>query len=320
MHNLKEQPPHKDQLKIAAFYCFTPLEDETIVSLLDQLTNNAFKEQVRGTVLLAAEGINGTICGPSNGIAALLLKIQEALVEKTLEIKSSWTSTQAFRRFKARRKSEIVTMGVDGINPLLSVGVHVPPTEWNSYLSDPDTLVIDTRNNYEVAIGTFDGSLNPQTDSFRDFPKWVDKTLNLIVEEIHPKRIAMFCTGGIRCEKATSYLLKQGFQSVHHLQGGILKYLEEVPQQESRWNGECFVFDQRVALKHNLLPGSYRLCHACGMPLAPEEIEMPSYIPGVRCLNCEERYNDCDRSRFAERQRQIDNCSNNLHEQFTKSS
>ena len=292
-------------LQVAAFYCFTPLEEDVILCLLKQLNQEAIQEEVRGTVLLASEGVNGTICGPKDGVNILMKLIQETLLG-SFEVKISWTHTQAFRRFRARRKSEIVTMGVSNIHPTESVGVYVDPTDWNNYLSDPETLVIDTRNEYEVAIGTFKDALNPHIDNFREFPAWVDANLHQLVEEKDPKQIAMFCTGGIRCEKATSYLLKEGFKGVHHLQGGILKYLENIPEQESLWDGECFVFDQRVALNHNLLPGDYRLCHPCGMPLAPEDLKDASYIPGVQCLLCKDRYTNEDRARFAERQKQMD--------------
>ncbi len=295
-----------EKYQVAAFYCFTALQEELILSLLEALPNHAEEVQVRGTVLLATEGINGTICGPSNGVSSLLEVLNGALSSKTLEVKFSSTSKQAFRRFKARKKCEIVTMGVTGIDPVKLAGDYVAPTHWNSLVSDPETLVIDTRNEYEISIGTFEGALNPHIDTFRDFPAWVDQNLPQIVKEKKSRRIAMFCTGGIRCEKATSYLLKAGFNDIHHLQGGILKYLEEVPEEESLWNGECFVFDKRVALNHKLLPGVHRLCHACGMPLNPEDRQTSSYVRGVQCLHCEDRYTDKDRERFAERQRQID--------------
>jgi len=305
MHNVSEVLPDTE-FQVAAFYCFTPLQEESIVFLLESLNKNALEGQVRGTILLAAEGINGTVCGPVKGVSSLLQKLQEACLENTLDVKLSWTHVQAFRRFKARRKCEIVTMGVAGIDPNNSVGIYVEPLHWNAYLSDPETLVIDTRNEYEIAIGSFKGSVNPYTDTFREFPAWVDDNLNSLVEEKCTKRIAMFCTGGIRCEKATSYLLKEGFKEVHHLHGGILRYLDEVPQEESLWDGECFVFDQRVALNHDLAPGVHHLCHACGRPLAPEDLKSLSFLRGIQCAYCEDLYTDQDRSRFAERQRQID--------------
>ena len=305
MHDSQEVIQSKE-FQVAAFYCFISLEEKVITSLLKHLSSYAEEQQVKGTVLLATEGINGTICGPSKGVSSLLEVLNVALSTKTLQVKFSWTSTQAFRRFKARKKCEIVTMGISGIDPAKLVGDYVAPTNWNSFLSDPDTLVIDTRNQYEIAIGTFQGALNPHIGTFRDFPAWVDKYLRQLVDRKHSRRIAMFCTGGIRCEKATSYLLQEGFKEIHHLQGGILKYLEDVSVKESLWHGECFVFDKRVALNHKLMPGVHSLCHACGMPLTPDECQVKSYVRGVQCLHCEDRYTEQDRERFAERQRQID--------------
>ena len=211
-----------------------------------------------------------------------------------------------FRRFKARRKKEIVTIGDKSVDPRASVGTYVDPHDWNALIDDPETLVIDTRNHYETAIGTFSGALDPQTESFRDFPQWAEETLKPLVAEQGPKRIAMFCTGGIRCEKASSYLQQHGFGEVHHLRGGILSYLEQVPEQQSRWQGECFVFDQRVALNHRLEPGQHSLCHACGLPLSPQQRALPTYIKGVQCVHCVDRFSTADRERFAMRQRQID--------------
>ncbi len=305
MHDSKEASPlYKYQ--VAAFYCFAPLEEKIILSLLKELNDDASEQQVRGTVLLATEGVNGTICGPSKGVVAILEKLKKALLRKTLQMKVSWTNTQAFRRFKARKKSEIVTMGVAGINPVNSAGEYIDPEDWNNLLLDLNTLVIDTRNQYEISIGSFESALNPNLNNFSEFPGWVDKNLSKFIEERRPRRIAMFCTGGIRCEKATSYLLKEGFKDIYHLKGGILRYLEEIPLGNSLWNGECFVFDQRVALNHNLLPGVHRLCHACGMPLTPDERKSLQYVRGVQCPHCEDRYTEEDRARFAERQRQID--------------
>ncbi|MDB4486439.1 rhodanese-related sulfurtransferase, partial [Synechococcus sp. AH-707-B22] len=253
----------------------------------------------------------GTVCGPSLGVERLLalLRSQLPLGEAhydCLEVKRSWNPDQVFRRFKARSKREIVTLGQPQVDPRDSVGTYVDPQDWNALIDDPDTLVIDARNTYEVAIGSFAGALNPQTESFRDFPDWVDQTLRPRVAQEGPKRIAMFCTGGIRCEKASSFLQQQGFGEVHHLRGGILRYLEEVPEQNSRWRGECFVFDQRVALNHQLERGDYCLCHACGLPVSSEQQTLPSYIKGVQCLHCIDQFTEADRRRFAMRQQQID--------------
>jgi UPF0176 protein len=222
-----------------------------------------------------------------------------------LEAKVSQAPEQAFHRLKVRLKREIVTMGCPTVKPAEQVGTYVPPQQWEALIRDPGTLVVDTRNAYEVGVGTFEGAIHPGTASFREFPAWVESTLRPLVEQRKPKAIAMFCTGGIRCEKSTAYLLQQGFEQVHHLQGGILRYLEEVPEQGSSWRGECYVFDQRVSVNHRLEPGSYRLCHACGLPLSPADRDHPAYREGVSCPHCIARFSDADRARFAERQRQL---------------
>ncbi len=300
---------YDDLLQVASFYSFTELSDDVITSLFDKVTNLANERQIKGIVLFALEGINGTICGSCEAVNSLLNLLEEPLFDFPLQIKYSWTPKQAFRRFKARRKAEIVTMGVEGINPSKLAGTYIEPNEWNDVIDDPETLIIDTRNDYEVAVGTFNRAINPHTDMFREFPEWVNNKLRPLVEQKQPKQIAMFCTGGIRCEKATSYLNKQGFKDVRHLHGGILSYLEQIPQTESRWQGECFVFDQRVALNHQLLPGTHLLCHACGMPLSVEDRMKNSYIRGSQCHLCKDRFTDQDRKRFVERQKQIDTLS-----------
>jgi UPF0176 protein len=225
-----------------------------------------------------------------------------------LEAKLSRAESQAFRRLKVRLKREIVTLGQADVAPYLgsAVGIHVPPEQWDALIADPDTLTIDTRNTYEVAIGTFAGAINPGTESFREFPAWVERELRPLVAEHQPKTLALFCTGGIRCEKASAYLQQQGFASVHHLQGGILSYLEQMPESQSSWRGECFVFDKRVALNHRLEPGKHSLCHACGLPLSPTDRQLSSYEPGVSCRHCLERFSDADRTRFRERQQQME--------------
>nr|WP_255618008.1 rhodanese-related sulfurtransferase [Synechococcus sp. MU1625] len=296
---------------VAAFYAFTPLNDKRRETLLTSLPSLAREGDVLGSVLVALEGVNGTISGPEPGVNAVLDHLRASLDlgndhYARLEVKRSWADKPVFRRFKARRKKEIVTIGVSSVDPHASVGNYVEPEHWNALVDDPDTLVIDTRNSYETAIGTFDGAIEPGTESFRDFPQWAETTLRPLMEDNGNKRIAMFCTGGIRCEKASSYLQQQGFGEVHHLRGGILKYLEQVPEAKSRWQGECFVFDQRVALNHRLEPGEYSLCHACGLPVSAEQRALPSYIKGVQCVHCVDRYTDADRERFAMRQRQID--------------
>ncbi len=299
-------------LQVAAFYCFNQLEDDVLNSLPIDLINLAKELDVRGSILVAHEGINGTICGSKEGIASMLNKLKEIVDQCDFEVKFSWTRKQAFRKFKSRIKEEIVTMGVADINPSKLSGNYVEPKDWNNLLDDPNTLVIDTRNEYEVSVGTFSGSVNPHTDIFRDFPTWVDQHLKTLVKGDKTKKIAMFCTGGIRCEKATSYLLNEGFSEVHHLHGGILRYLEEVPEEESLWEGECFVFDQRVALNHKLDPGIHKLCYACGMPLSPIDRDKPEYISGIQCHYCASQFSDEDRARFAERQKHIHNLARRL--------
>ena len=296
---------------VAAFYAFRPLNDTQREALLADLPTLARDGGVVGSVLVAKEGVNGTISGPQAAVEQVLERIQNALDQSNgqvepLEVKRSWADKPVFRRFKARRKKEIVTMGVGNVDPRNSSGTYVDPEDWNALVDDPDTLVIDTRNHYETAIGTFDGAIDPGTESFREFPQWADTMLRPLMEQNGSKRIAMFCTGGIRCEKASSYLQDNGFGEVHHLRGGILKYLETVPEAESRWRGECFVFDQRVALNHRLEPGEHSLCHACGLPLSPEQRDHPSTIKGVQCVHCVDRFSDADRARFAMRQRQME--------------
>ncbi len=291
---------------VAAFYRFAALEQ--LPALRGELLELAAARAVRGTILLAGEGVNGTIAGPDAGVQAVLARLRQVAGLERLEAKFSRAEEQAFHRLKVRIKREIVTLGQPDVAPYLgsAVGTHVPPEQWDALINDPDTLVVDTRNAYEVAIGTFAGAIDPGTESFREFPDWVERQLRPLVAERQPKAIAMFCTGGIRCEKATAYLQQQGFAGVHHLQGGILRYLEEIPEERSSWRGACFVFDQRVAVNHQLEPGDHSLCHACGLPLSPADRQLPSYAPGVSCRHCRDRFSDGDRRRFAERQRQME--------------
>ena len=291
---------------VAAFYRFAALEG--LPDLQRQLGDLAAAEGVSGTILLAAEGVNGTIAGADAGVQALLARLRQVAGLERLEAKFSRSEIQAFHRLKVRLKREIVTMGEPQVSPYLAsaVGTHVPPGQWDALISDPDTLVIDTRNAYEVAIGSFEGAIDPGTATFREFPQWVERELRPLVEQRQPRAIAMFCTGGIRCEKATAYLQQQGFAGVHHLEGGILRYLEEIPEPLSSWRGECFVFDKRVAVNHQLEPGVHSVCHACGLPLSPADRELASYVAGVSCRHCLERFSDADRQRFAERQRQME--------------
>ena len=291
---------------VAAFYRFAPMAD--LPALQQELQALAQAAAVRGTILLAPEGVNGTICGPEAGVQEVLARLRQLPGLERLAAKFSQAPQQAFHRLKVRLKREIVTMGQPGVQPYLAstVGAHVPPAQWDALIRDPGTLVIDTRNRYEVAIGSFEGAIDPRTDNFREFPQWVERELKPLVAERQPRAIAMFCTGGIRCEKATAYLQQQGFEGVHHLEGGILRYLEERPEEGSSWRGECFVFDQRVAVNHRLEPGEHSLCHACGLPLAPADRALVSYEEGVSCLHCLDRFTATDRARFRERQRQIE--------------
>ena len=286
-----------------AFYGFTAMEG--LPALQQELKALAEQGSVRGTILLAEEGVNGTISGPDAGVTAVLDRLRQLPGLGGLEAKFSRAEQQTFHRLKVRLKREIVTMGCPTVKPAEQVGTYVPPEQWNALIADPDTLVVDTRNRYEVEVGSFAGAIDPGTQSFREFPAWVEQTLRPLVEETQPKAIAMFCTGGIRCEKSTAYLLQQGFENVHHLQGGILRYLEEIPEERSSWQGECYVFDQRVSVNHQLQPGSYSLCHACGLPVSPAQRLEPSYREGISCPHCIDRFSDADRERFAERQRQM---------------
>jgi len=310
----KDDSLKKFKYKVAAFYNFISIIDEEILLIKEELTNLATNQKIKGTILLASEGVNGTICGTENAIVQFIETLEKLLKLSDINVKYSWSEKQAFRRFKARKKKEIVTIGLKQINPTKSVGKYIKAGEWNQFLKDPNSVVIDTRNEYEIKIGNFEGALNPHTSSFREFPAWVQKHLKPLIEENPSLKIGMYCTGGIRCEKATSYLIEEGFSDVHHLEGGILKYLEDVSSEKSLWNGECFVFDQRVSLDHELLPGSHQMCHACGLPISPEDLKKPTYIKGLQCEACVNKYTDSDRARFAERQRQIDEIMKRLPE------
>ena len=288
------------QFLVAAFYKFVSLPDYK--ELQAGIHDCAVANEVMGTILLAEEGINGTVAGPEAGVKALLdfIKSDDRIAD--LEHKESWAEENPFYRMKVRLKKEIVTLGVDGVSPTKQVGNYIEPEDWNDFINDPDVVVIDTRNDYEVSIGTFKGAVNPETTSFREFPEWFEKQADL---KKKPK-VAMFCTGGIRCEKSTSYLLSQGVENVFHLKGGILKYLETVPEDESMWEGECFVFDQRVSVGHGLEEGPYDLCHACRHPITEEDKRSERYMPGVSCPRCYGQHSAEQHKRFAERQKQIE--------------
>lgn len=284
---------------VAALYKFTSFDDPD--GLRPGIREVAEANGVMGTILVATEGINGTVAGPEPGVRAVLAYLRALPGCANLDWKESWTAEQPFRRLKVRLKREIVTLG-QPVDPNARVGTYVSPGDWNAVVSDPDTVVIDTRNDYEVAIGTFEGAVDPKTGSFGQFPGWWERNK----DDFAGKRVAMFCTGGIRCEKASSWLLGQGVNEVLHLKGGILKYLEDVPQSESTWQGECYVFDDRVSVLHGLEQGSHTMCHACGRPVSPEALKSPHYRTGVSCPACIDEYSEADRERFAMRQRQLE--------------
>lgn len=285
------------KIVVAALYQFTPLpEFQDLQPRLQTLCKTA---GVKGILLLAEEGINGTLAGTREGIDCLKAFLETRF--DALEYKESWADEMPFNRMKVRLKKEIVTLGVPGIDPSQTVGTYVDPQDWNALISDPDVLVLDTRNDYEVDIGTFPGALNPKTDSFSEFPHFV-KTL----DKTKYRKIAMCCTGGIRCEKASSYMLSQGFEEVYHLKGGILKYLETIPAEKSLWEGECFVFDARVAVGQGLAKGHYALCHGCRNPLREEDMCSPLYERGVSCPQCSPTLSPKKREAARHRQYQED--------------
>lgn len=269
---------------VAALYKFVALPDYR--ELQQPLLDRCLQHDILGTLLLADEGINGTISGTRENIDALLdwLRHDERFNGRfsDIEHKESFASEKPFQRMKVKLKQEIVTMGVPDVDPAEMAGTYIPPEQWNELITDPDVVVIDTRNDYEVGIGKFRNAINPETRSFREFPEWVKKQ-SVLREK--PK-VAMYCTGGIRCEKSTALLKSMGFENVFHLQGGILKYLETVPEKESLWEGECFVFDERVAVGHGLKPGTHSMCRACGMPLSESDMASPDYIANEQCPHC----------------------------------
>jgi UPF0176 protein len=284
----------------AAFYKFVELSD--FAELRAPLLACCEENQVKGTILLAKEGINGTIAGTPDSVHAVLAFLRRDSRFADLVHKESRSEKAPFYRLKVRLKREIVTMGVPEINPNLMAGEYVKPEEWNQLLDDPDVVVVDVRNDYEVSIGTFKGAINPNTKSFSELPEWVRQESAL---RDKPK-VAMFCTGGIRCEKSTAFLRSQGFNQVYHLEGGILKYLEVVPSAESRWEGECFVFDERVSVVHGLKPGEYELCRACRNPISPEDKASELFVLGVSCPHCHDSKTEAQKKALSERQRQIE--------------
>ncbi len=290
------------QYLTAALYKFVHLPNYK--ALQAPLLATCVKHHIKGTLLLAEEGINGTIAGLPSDIYDVLKHLRsDALFEgrfADIAHKESFAYKHPFYRMKVRLKKEIVTLGVPGVSPTNKVGKYVKPQDWNDLISDPDVILIDTRNGYEVDIGTFKNAIDPKTTAFREFPKFVAQ-----LNPAKNKKIAMFCTGGIRCEKASSYMLSEGFEDVYHLQGGILKYLENVPKEESLWEGECFVFDQRVAVKHGLAVGEFDQCYACRHPLSPVEIEDSRYTAGISCPYCYDNLTEKKRASLTERQKQV---------------
>lgn len=288
------------QYTVIALYKFVALPD--FEEIQKPLLNKCLDFGVCGTLLLAHEGINGTIAGQDDRMKALIAYIQEETPIGELVYKASYVDFAPFNRMKVRLKKEIVTLGVPWVDPTKNVGTYLKPKEWNEVISQPDVFVVDTRNDYEVELGTFEHAVDPKTKTFREFPEYVEQNMD---PKKH-KRVAMFCTGGIRCEKSTAYMLGKGFEEVYHLEGGILKYLEEMPKEESLWKGECFVFDHRVSVDHDLEKGKYELCFACQHPLDEEDLKSPDYEEGIVCPHCKATVSPENRARFAARQKQME--------------
>ena len=290
---------------IATFYKFVTISN--LEAIRAQILTWCQQQEIKGTIILAEEGINATIAGSSDAIAIILNALRSLPGLADLEHKESTSEKLPFARLKVKIKPEIVTLGLPAVNPTRQVGTYVEPQDWNQIISDPEVVVVDTRNDYEVEIGTFQQAKNPSTESFREFPEYVAQNLD---PQQHSK-VAMFCTGGIRCEKASSYLLSQGFKEVYHLKGGILKYLENVSPQESLWEGECFVFDERVAVKEGLELGSHELCYACGHPISEADKDDPQYEPNISCPYCYQELTPEKKARQINRRRARENKKRN---------
>lgn len=286
------------QIVVSALYKFVELDafEEYRAPLLAVMNQH----NIRGTLLLAEEGINGTVAGTADAIAALYDWFSQHACFHAISHKESYCEKMPFNRTKVKLKKEIVTLGVEGVSPRFGTGTYVKPADWNQLISADDVTVVDTRNDYEVQIGTFQHAINPQTETFREFPEFVKTHL----DPKKNKKVAMFCTGGIRCEKSTAYLRQLGFEEVYHLEGGILKYLEDVPKEQSLWSGECFVFDERVAVNHDLEKGQYEQCHACRFPITQEDQASSAYVHGVSCPHCIDKHTDSQKQRYAEREKQ----------------
>ncbi|MGR9114587.1 MAG: oxygen-dependent tRNA uridine(34) hydroxylase TrhO [Gammaproteobacteria bacterium] len=287
------------KIVVCALYKFVELDNYQ--ALRQPLLKIMENHRVRGTLLLADEGINGTVAGTRQAVDTLLHWLRDDSRLADIEFKESLTDQPPFKRSKVKLKKEIVTLGVEGIDPKRVVGTYVEPKDWNELISDPEVMLIDTRNDYEVKVGTFKNAINPETETFREFPRYVKENLN----PANHKKVAMFCTGGIRCEKSTAYLKTQGFEEVYHLRGGILKYLEEVPEQESLWQGECFVFDERVTVNQRLEQGNYDQCNACRLPITETDKASDKYQQGVSCPHCYDKITAEQKYRFREREKQI---------------
>jgi len=292
--------------KIISLYSFFPFQENLILELKDKLLNIENKKDLSGLLIFASEGINGTICAEENVIEIVMNLLKKYIDTRKLNIKVSFSEKKVFKKLKIKIKKEIVTMGVPKIDPSIDTATYINSADWNKLIKEKNTIIIDTRNHYEVTIGTFQNSINPNTRNFCEFPKWVDDHLESHFENNESANIAMFCTGGIRCEKATSLLKKKGFKNIYHLKGGILQYLDDVSKEENLFEGECFVFDKRVALDHELEKGSYSICHACGMPISIQDQKRKEYKEGIQCHFCVNQFSDEDRKRFEERQKQID--------------
>ena len=290
--------------RVSAFYKFTPLDDPAAIR--GRIQAALAPLGAKGTVLVAREGLNGTIATEGPALDKAMAALAALPGCAGIEWKESHAEEMPFWRLKVRLKREIVTMGVPDTDPTMLTGTYVAPEDWNTLISDPDTILIDTRNDYEFAIGTFEGAIDPETQSFREFPDWFRQFRQSLEAEGRKPKIAMFCTGGIRCEKATSFVKAEGVEDVFHLKGGILKYLETVPEPESKWRGECFVFDQRVSVGHGLEIGSHELCHGCKHPVSEAGRADPRYQEGISCPACHDRLSEEQRARFAERQKQVE--------------
>lgn len=288
-------------IRVATFYKFADLTDYR------QLRANWLREcqalSIKGTILLAPEGINGTIAGTDAALTSFFAHLTQHPALNNLDIKNSWVDAIPFYRLKLKLKKEIITLGIPRIKPNQQCGTHVNSQDWNKLISDPQVMTIDTRNEYEIAIGTFKNAINPHTTNFRDLPKYVENNLADVPKDT---KIAMYCTGGVRCEKSTAYLMQLGFNNVYHLKGGILKYLEETPPEQSLWQGECFVFDNRVAVDNKLAQGSYDQCHGCRHPISATDRASEHYIPGICCPHCYATQSAAGLRRRAERQKQIE--------------